>query len=138
MVSAVTWAVTGQAALGALVPWVAAFGFPFLQVEQLWWIVIAVAVLVGYALAFGIGIAIHDDSCPSSALGSIATWSGIVPAINAAVLLCVMSFGALREPVAALVPNWGEKAVFAAVASYYLFWSTAVGTTVAGYQATVC
>lgn len=138
MVSAVTWAVTGQAALGALVPWVATFGFPSLQVDQLWWIVITVAILVSYALAFGIGLAIHDGSCPGSAVGLIATWSGTVPAINAVVLLCVMSFGALREPVAALVPGWGERAIFAAVASYYLFWSSAIGTTIAGYQATVC
>lgn len=136
----VTWAVAGQALLAALIPWVLTFGFQTLTVSQLWWIVIAVAVLISYGITFGIGLAIHDESCDTSTTGSIAARSGIVPAINVGVLLCIMGLGFLRDPIEALVSGWNpsERLLFAIVVSYYLFWSTAIGTTIAGYQATVC
>lgn len=136
----VTWAVIGQALLGALIPWVLAFGFSTLTINQLWWIIIAIAVLVSYGITFGIGIAIHNESCNTQTIGSIASWSAIVPAINAGILLCIMNAKFLRDPIESLVHKWNpsEQLLFAVVASYYLFWSTAIGTTIAGYQATVC
>ena len=138
--STVFWAVAGQSALFALVPWFIAFGFPWISVDNLWWIMIAISISVAYALAFGIGVAINGDSCETSNIGSIATNALVVPVVNFFILLSAMSFSALRQPIEALVGRFGpsERLLFAIVASYYAFWSTAIGTTVAGYQATVC
>jgi hypothetical protein len=144
MVSIVTWAVAGQAVFAALIPWIIAFGLPILMSgpSALWWVAIATACIAGYALAFGTGMAIHADSCDTARVGGIATWSLVVPALNGFVLVCAMMIGMLRSPIEGVVigriANASPSFLFAAVASYYLFWSTAVGATVAGYQATVC
>ncbi len=143
MVSTTALAIIGQGTISALLPWVVAFGAgPFVDATTRWWLTAVIACMVGYGAAFGIGYAIHNNQCASGNVGTLAAWSAMVPGLIALVLLVVSNIRFFRSPIESLlknsIPAASPALVFAAVYSYYLFWSTAVGATVATYQAKVC
>jgi len=134
------YAIIGQGVISALLPWLIGYGFGPISPTQRWWILGVAIVIVSYAMAFGIGTAIHNNQCDSrNASGRVATWAGMVPLLNAVVLLLVINVRFMRTPIETLLQRTDSDILsFAATASYYLFWSATIGATIAGYNAKIC